>query len=293
MVDNLKYLIKPSKPDSRDFVYVQGQTTIRPYVDLREWDSPVEDQYALGSCVANAIASAYELQVRKLYPQQFAELSRLFIYYNARLFDNSTAEDSGTYIRDGLKAVKLYGVCTEALWPYDIEKFDDTPSEECYADAITRKISGYRTVTTLRDILENLSNDTPIVIGMSVYASFDKVSKSNSVIPIPTSEDSYTGNHAVTIIGYDLDKKEFLIKNSYGTDWGDGGYAWLPFEYLRTEGFEKWCFDIVRQNTIVVNTAPEVINQPPGYGNLIVTISSAGINVKQRFQERFRTRRST
>lgn len=250
MVDNLKHTVKLSKPDSRDFVYIQGQTTIRPSVDLRQWDSPVEDQKTLGSCVGNAIASAYELLVNQLYPDQFAELSRLFIYYNARLFDNTLKEDIGVYIRDGFKAVKQYGICTEKLWPYDIDKFDDQPTPECYVDATKRTVPKYWTVTTLRDMLETLSANKPVVIGLSVYEPFDFVNKNNSVIPMPTVKDSYQGGHAVTIVGYDLKKEMFLIKNSYGTKWGSEGYGWLPFEYLRTEGFEKWTFDISDQTLI-------------------------------------------
>lgn len=259
-MENLRYGLKPSKPDSRDFVYEQGQTAIRPSVDLRGWDSPIEDQSSLGSCVGNAIANAYELEVKKLYPEYFAELSKLFIYYNARLLDNAVKEDVGAYIRDGLKAVKLYGVCTEMLWPYDIDKFDDQPPPMCYANALRRTTTQYRTLATLRDMLETLSADKPVVIGMAVYLSFDRVSKEDPVIPMPTAGDPYQGGHAVTVVGYDIDKKQFLIKNSYGTDWGDGGYGWMPFDYLRTEGFEKWRFEISDQVPKLV--AEAVVEEP-------------------------------
>lgn len=244
MVANLSYVVKPSKPDSRDFVYVQNNSTIKPFVDLRKWDSPVEDQGILGSCVGNAIASAYELQVKHLYPDQFVELSRLFIYYNGRLLEGSVDKDTGVYIRDGFKAVKLYGICTEKLWPYHIDKFDDLPTPECYADAVKRKISNYQTLSTLRDMLETLSDDVPIVTGMSVYKSFEFVDKNKPLILMPTKTETSINGHAVCIVGYDLNKHLFLIKNSYGKDWGDQGYGWLPFEYIRTEGFEKWRFDI-------------------------------------------------
>lgn len=57
--------------------------------------------------------------------------------------------------------------------------------------------------------------------------------------------------HAVTVIGYDLRRKQFLLKNSFGTHWGAGGYAWLPFEYEREYVFERWVFDINDQNTVI------------------------------------------
>ena len=95
---------------------------------MRKWDSVIEDQGDLGSCVGNAITNAYELQVRYLYPDKFVELSRLFVYYNSRLFDNSVDEDVGATVRDGLKAAQIYGICSEKLWPYDIKKFKIKPT---------------------------------------------------------------------------------------------------------------------------------------------------------------------
>lgn len=244
MVDNVKYLVKPSKPDSRDHAYKKESSTIKESIDLREWDSAVEDQNKLGSCVANAIANAYELMTKQIAPEKFVDLSRLYIYYNSRVIENTVGEDTGVYIRDGLKAVKFYGACREDLWPYDIKKFNQQPPAVCYVDATKRNISEYKSLFSLGDMLEVLSNNKPVIIGMAVYSSFDLVNKENPVIPLPTPLDPYIGGHAVSIVGYDLSKHQFLIKNSYGTDWGDGGYGWLPFEYVRTEGFEKWCFDI-------------------------------------------------
>lgn len=54
----------------------------------------------------------------------------------------------------------------------------------------------------------------------------------------------------MTIVGYNIPKKQLLVKNSFGKDWGDKGYAWLPFEYAESSGFEKWVFDISNQPPI-------------------------------------------
>lgn len=218
---------------------------------MREWDSAIEDQGDLGSCQGNAITNAYELQVRHLYPDKFVELSRLFVYYNSRLLDNSVMEDEGAYIRDGMKAVQKFGICSEKLWPYDIKKFNVKPSDECYADALARTITSYQSLGTIDEVLQALNNNKPVVIGITVYDSFNLVSKSNPIITSPKSNELDTGGgHAMTIVGYDIPKKQFLVKNSFGKDWGDNGYAWLPFEYAEREGFEKWVFDISNQTPI-------------------------------------------
>ena len=50
--------------------------------------------------------------------------------------------------------------------------------------------------------------------------------------------------HAICIVGYDLTRKLFLIKNSFGTGWGDKGYCWMPFDYADRHVFERWVFRI-------------------------------------------------
>lgn len=250
---NGKFLLDsiPSPTDSRDYHYSQKKSELKKFVDLRKWDSPVDDQLSVGSCVGNAIASAYELMVKKLYPETFVELSRLFIYYNSRLFDESYGEDIGTYIRDGMKAAYKYGICEEKLWPYIEEKFDEQPSPECYSNASQRVITRYEALYTLRDMLEVLNNNQPIVVGITVYDDFMTMSSADPIVKLPQQKDQSYGSHAVTLMGYDLSRQLFIAKNSFGKEWGSNGYFWIPFEYIRTEAFEKWCFDINTQNQIL------------------------------------------
>ena len=90
-----------------------------------------------------------------------------------------------------------------------------------------------------------MNADRPVVLGVTVYDSFNKVNALDPVVPDPSYyEKNHGGGHAVTIIGYDLPNRKFLIKNSYGTDWGDRGYGWLTFDYVEREKFEAWTFTI-------------------------------------------------
>jgi len=241
----------PSPKDDRDYRYSQRHIDLKETIDLREWDSPVEDQLSIGSCVGNAIASAYELTVRRLYPEKFTELSRLFIYYNSRLFDNSYTEDTGTYIRDGLKASARYGICEEKLWPYVEDKFNVQPTPECYVNAAHRIVTRYESLYSLKDMIEILNDNRPIVVGMKIYDNFMSLSPVDSIIKLPRVAERRRDSHAVVVIGYNMSSEIFLAKNSFGTTWGEQGYFWIPFEYMRTQAFEKWCFDISSQNTIL------------------------------------------
>lgn len=243
-LNSYEFKIQHSKKDDRDYEFAVTRGTLRPNVDLREWDSLIEDQGQLGSCASNAITSCYELQVKRLYPDQFKNLSRLFLYYNARLIENSIDYDYGITIKDGVRSGHHYGICIEDLWPYDIEKFNVRPTEECYQDAIHRIITEYRRIRTVEGILESINNNIPVVIGTAIYSSFTYVSDLNPVVPIPGYYDKYIGNHAMAAVGYDLKRSMFLVKNSFGNKWGMNGYCLIPFEYAEREFFENWNFDI-------------------------------------------------
>jgi len=235
--------LRQSRPDSRDYRYIPSNNVLRKTVDLREWDSLVEDQFELGSCVGNAITNSFELQVKRLYPSTFVELSRLFVYYNARLLEGTVDEDAGTTIRSGVRGLSKFGVCTEELWPYTIHKFDDRPTSASYEDAKKRKIPSYRSLKNVDEITAAVNDNYPVVVGVTLYTKFAFLNESNYVVE-KESEASFFGYHAVTIVGYDLDKKEFLVKNSFGNNWGINGYFIMPFDYAETEVFERWVFDI-------------------------------------------------
>jgi C1A family cysteine protease len=173
-------------------------------------------------------------------------LSALFVYYNARIEESMTDIDSGATIRDGIRGVKNYGICTEELWPYDVEKFDERPSISSYADARRRTLENYRRLYDAASVIRAVNNNRPVVIGMSVYVDFFDLDKENTIVQMPKDRvEDYFGEHAVYIVGYDQDKKMFLCKNSFGAEWGDNGYFWMPYDYAKSEMFEAWIFDIV------------------------------------------------
>lgn len=244
----MNFNIKPSLPDERDYIYYSDSTEVlRQTVDLREWDTIVESQGSLGSCSSNALTNAYELLVNREYPEYFTNLSRLFIYYNTRAEYENILEDNGIYLRDGLKSLAKFGVCSEELWPYIIDKFDDKPTDDCYKDAKKRKVLKYQRLMSIYYITEVLNHNKPVVFGMEIYDSFMDLNESISTVYFPSRKEKSLGGHAMCMVGYDLEKRLFLAKNSFGPNWGDGGYCWIPFDYIRQEGYDIWTFDITNQ----------------------------------------------
>lgn len=243
--------VSPSKPDPRDYKYTRKRIALKPEVDLREYDSLVEDQGELGSCVGNAITNSYELMVKQKYPNFFTELSRLYVYYNARMIEGGVIEDLGVYeIRNALKGVKDYGICKEELWPYNPDKVNVKPTDECYLEGKNRSLTSYTSLSTITEMLEVLTLGKPIVIGMDVYLSFMYIDKNAAVVSMPNQGDAYIGGHSVDIVGYNLNNLWFIAKNSFGSEWGDKGYCYIPFTYVDHYVFEKWIYDISVPETI-------------------------------------------
>jgi C1A family cysteine protease len=245
MISRSTFTVRPDRPDNRDLVCRFDQTKIKNKVDLRDWCSPIEDQLHLGSCVGQAVVGAFELMVNRLFKDRFVDLSRLFVYYNARAYDNMVDEDAGTYVRYGIKSVNHFGVCAESIWPYITYKFSEAPSLDSYMDARTRMINKYYRVKNLDDILYAVNLEYPVVISMSVYNSFyDLELPGKYELPLPQAYEQIIGGHAVTVVGYDLDQKKLIIRNSFGEDWGEKGYFYMPFDYIKNNVWDSWMFDI-------------------------------------------------
>ena len=239
-----KYNVRQDPSDWRDLPYTYMRQPLRELVDLRQYCSKIENQGHLGSCVGQAVVGAYELLLNKEMPDKFIDLSRLFVYYNARLIENVVNEDVGAYVRDAVKALQKYGVCSESLWPYHIQDYAITPSIESYTDAKNRGIQNYFRITMFEDILDALNKEMPVVFSMKVYNSFEDLYYSNTV-KMPSTGEQPIGAHAMCFVGYDLNKKLLLCRNSFGTNWGIEGYCYIPFDYTRNEVMDTWVFDII------------------------------------------------
>ncbi len=200
----------------------------------------VYDQGQLGSCTANAALGAIIFTEDEETGKARPPMSRLFTYYYTRKLQGTVGYDSGATLRGVFKSLNLYGYCFEKLWPYDIAKFKAKPPMAVGTDAkkhCLRVNVDYQLVPQTEVALKTmLAAHNPIAFGFSVYESFmSQVVAKTGVVPMPAKNESMVGGHAVLLVGYDDDKQCYLVLNSWGKKWGDGGFFYLPYKYVHNK----------------------------------------------------------
>jgi len=229
-------------------------------VDLREKCPSVYNQGQLGSCTANAICGNYSfiyMKEKNLTREHEEFFSRLFVYWNERELEGTTGEDSGASLRDGIKVVAKLGVPLEKYWPYDIKKFAEKPSDEAFKMASKHIAIKYQRLQKTREQLKQcLVDGDPFVFGFVVYKSFESEQTSKTgMMTMPNTNDEIIGGHAVVCVGYDDTKGVWIIRNSWGSKWGDNGYFYMPDEFMFGKSNDEsvgeythdfWCIEITK-----------------------------------------------
>jgi C1A family cysteine protease len=228
------------KNDSRDFLArIPVKINELPLVvDPFDSSNRVEDQGQLGSCTGHGVTTALEVSLNTS-----VQYSRLMAYYNAREIEGTINEDAGAQIRDVVKGLLKTGVCTENSWPYIENKFNITPDQVCYDEALEQinevTIAGltYSRCISLEDVLFALSNKQPVIIGYYVTEQIYKL-PSSGIYAKPSKTAKFIGGHCSVVMGYDISSptasKRFVwVKNSWGWQWGLNGYFKMPISWFK------------------------------------------------------------
>lgn len=245
------YKLLPDKEDSRDLLFSHRPLSIPSEADLRSKDIiPIFDQGSLGSCTANAICAFKEYIDHAFINAEaegyFHNLSRLFLYWHERDMEGTVSYDSGAYIRDGMKILQKIGCPGESFFPYVESTFTDKPTAEAEENAKLHTIKSYRRLNsnTPTQLKESIASGYPVVMGIEIYESFESAEVARTgIVPFPDkSKEQILGGHAVLAVGYKhIGNQEYIIcRNSWGTEWGDKGYFYLPMEYVGRMISDMW-----------------------------------------------------
>ncbi|CAF1947150.1 unnamed protein product [Rotaria magnacalcarata] len=224
-----------------------SRTELPPKVDLRPWMTSVKDQGKLGSCTAHAIASFVEYIINKTTHKP-DDVSRLFLYYNSRKEDLKNEQkkegiknrkhtalivDAGCPIVSAIEALKKKGFCFEFEWPYKKKQVNIKPPKGCYRSANEKdKLQALKVNADIDEMRSCLAQGLPIIFGLDMYPSFGKAAKNGGAVPMPNLTKKPEYSHAMLAVGYSNYSQAFIVRNSWGSDWGDQGYCYIPFEYM-------------------------------------------------------------
>lgn len=228
--------------DKRDFIFKASvPPAALPLKYINQNIREIENQLETGSCVANATCSSLEMMYKEKYGQKRdLNLSRMFVYYNAREpYEFLKEVDGGAYVRDGFKSINHLGVCTEDEWKFVVSEVNTKPSSDAYALALDNLVVKYERLVDINGIKSAVFQNQAVVFGIPIMSDFFDIRG-------PLATHNYTasgydcGGHAMAIVGYDDTLGGFIVENSWSKYWGDNGLCLIKYDIFMQYYFDVW-----------------------------------------------------
>jgi C1A family cysteine protease len=210
-------------------------------IDYTRFVTAIRDSGSEGSVVGQALATAMEIQIKRTLDQN-VKISARYIYYAARQVEGTSSIDSGAKIKDAIEALAKEGAVEESVWPYKAGHYGDKPPA-MVATATRWKITQVRSLKGVEEIESALRTDGPVVAGIEVYQeAMSPQAAKTGVFQLPIKGAQIVGGHAVVLVAYDDQRKQFKFSNDWGAGWGDRGYGYLSEQYMKDHSSDCWSF---------------------------------------------------
>jgi hypothetical protein len=169
-------------------------------------------------------------------------LSASFIEAACDVDYNKDCAEDGVSIADEILVLVKHGVC-----PWDFFRLagDAMKADEHELDFVRASVAAapFRLHDPVQVDFTNpnavkvaLASNRPVLISFAVHESFEEPGE-GGLLALPGDDEPLMGGHAALVVGYDA--RGWLIRNSWGESWGDGGYAIMPYGYEK-HWFEAW-----------------------------------------------------
>lgn len=230
--------------------YSPSNLNLAASADLRKYFSVIKDQGEQGACASFSLVSVFEYFLSNEI-SKIEDLSEAFVYYNARERAGDTDSDTGATLQSIIKTMTDNGVCIEELCPYNEKEYSQKPTEEAYSDGAKRKvISALNVPTDVSTIKSAINEGYPVVASFRVFDSLAK--NTAGFVAMPTEKERNSDKedyHAMVICGYSDKQGYFIVRNSWGKDFGDNGYCYIPYAYIRDKGLTRYACAITGIDT--------------------------------------------
>jgi hypothetical protein len=218
--------------------------------DLRASWWTINDQGSTGSCVGWASADSllrwHFVKAGKLTTSQL--LSPRFMWMASKETDpfvtrpTTFIETEGTSLKTALDVARKFGVVRDTTLPFASGKLYAGQAKTFYAIAALRKILAYFNLgTNPSNWRAWLANNGPIMVRLDVDSTWDDATFNDGKLDT-YNPGSTRGGHAVALVGYTADR--FIVRNSWGTGWGDKGFGYASPAYAQAAFTEAYGVEV-------------------------------------------------